>query len=56
MRVFRGCEWEGMAAMAAHATLGNARGNKRRIYATIMHEENGRRKGTSKTGVGLRDL
>jgi hypothetical protein len=54
--VFRGCEWEGMAAMAAQATLGNARGNKRRIYATIMHEEHGRRKGRSKTGVGLRDL
>jgi hypothetical protein len=56
VRVFRGCEWEGMAAMAAHATLGNSRGNKRRIYATSMHEERGRRKSRSKTGVGLRDL
>jgi hypothetical protein len=46
----------GVAAMAANATLGNAHGNKRRIYATIMHEERGRRKGRSKTGVGLRDL
>ncbi|CAK9858745.1 unnamed protein product [Sphagnum jensenii] len=56
VRVFRGCEWAGMDAMAAHATLGNARANKRRIYATIMHEEHGRRKGRSNAGVGLGDL
>ncbi len=42
-----------MAAMAAHATLGNARGNKRRIYTTIMHEEHVRRKGRSKIGLAF---